>query len=61
MVLTFVAKSIISAPVRLLAVISEHRRMAQAIAQLEALNDRTLEDIGIERQDIPYVVRHGRD
>jgi uncharacterized protein YjiS (DUF1127 family) len=61
MVLAFVAKSIVSAPAKLLAVIARHRRMAQAIAQLEALNDRTLEDIGIERQDIPYVVRYGRD
>ncbi len=35
--------------------------MARAIAQLEALSDHVLADIGIERGDIPRVVRCGRD
>jgi len=61
MVLAFVAKAFVSAPARLVATIAEQRRMARAIAELDALSDRTLADIGIEREAIPYVVRHGRD
>jgi len=36
---------------------NEHRRDAAA---LEALDDRTLKDMGISRAEIGYLVRHGR-
>ncbi|HJZ45255.1 MAG TPA: DUF1127 domain-containing protein [Hyphomicrobiaceae bacterium] len=60
MVLAFVANAIVSAPAKLMAALAEQRRIARTIAQLEALSNHTLADIGIERQDIPRVVRHGR-
>ena len=60
MVLAFIAKAIASAPIKLIATIAEHRRMARATTELEALSDRTLADIGINRQEIPYLVRNGR-
>jgi uncharacterized protein YjiS (DUF1127 family) len=60
MVLAFVAKAIVSAPVKLIATVAEQRRMARAVNELEALSDRTLADIGIQRQEIPHVVRYGR-
>jgi uncharacterized protein YjiS (DUF1127 family) len=37
--------------------VNEHRRDAAA---LEALDDRTLKDMGISRAEIGYLVRHGR-
>jgi uncharacterized protein YjiS (DUF1127 family) len=35
--------------------------IARSITQLARMDDRTLRDIGIERCDIPHIVRHGRD
>ena len=61
MVLAFVTNAVAAAPAKLVAAIAERRRMARAIAQLEALSDHVLADIGIERGDIPRVVRYGRD
>lgn len=34
--------------------------IAQAVAELNALSDRELADLGIGRGDIAWVVRHGR-
>ena len=34
----------------------EWRRRQQALAELSALDDRSLADIGISRSDIPYVL-----
>lgn len=46
---------------RLFARLSEHvarrRSMAQTIAELAALSDRDLADIGLHRGDIPAVAR----
>ena len=61
MVLAFVTNAVVAAPAKLVAAIAERRRMARAIAQLEALSDHVLADIGIDREDIPRVVRYGRD
>jgi uncharacterized protein YjiS (DUF1127 family) len=61
MVLAFVANAIASAPAKLMAAIAERYRIARAIAQLEALSDRILADIGVERGEIPRLVRQGRD
>ncbi len=33
------------------------RRYREAVRELEQMTDRELEDIGIRRGDIPYVVR----
>jgi uncharacterized protein YjiS (DUF1127 family) len=35
---------------------AEWRRRQQAFAELAALDDRSLADIGISRSDIPYVL-----
>jgi uncharacterized protein YjiS (DUF1127 family) len=61
MVLAFVINTVAAAPAKLLAAIAERHRIARAIAQLDALSDHVLADIGIERGDIPRVVRCGRD
>jgi uncharacterized protein YjiS (DUF1127 family) len=61
MVLAFVTNAVLATPVKLVAAVAERRRVARAIAQLEALSDHVLADIGIDRGDIPRVVRCGRD
>ena len=61
MVLAFMASAVVAAPVKLVAAVAERRRMARATAQLEALSDHVLADIGIDRGDIARVVRCGRD
>ena len=61
MVLAFVINAVAAAPARLIAAIVERHRIAQAIAQLDALSDHVLADIGIERGDIRRAVRQGRD
>ncbi len=40
---------------RIKAAITEHRRFRAGVAELEALDTRTLDDIGISRADIPRV------
>ncbi|MGE0697939.1 MAG: DUF1127 domain-containing protein [Hyphomicrobiaceae bacterium] len=37
------------------------RRLREAEARLQSLNDRILKDIGICRSEIPHAVRQGRD
>jgi len=50
-----------AASARLFAAFAERRRIARNLATLESLSDRTLADIGISRDQIPYIARHGRD
>jgi uncharacterized protein YjiS (DUF1127 family) len=38
---------------------AEWRRRRQAFAELSALDDRSLADIGISRSEIPYVLSDG--
>lgn len=40
--------------------LDEERRLRVTISSLQALNDRTLRDIGVERDDIVNVVRENR-
>ena len=44
-----------------MAAYAERRRINRAIAELSALSDRMLQDIGIARHDIVRIVRNGRD
>ena len=54
--------STVAAPVtRMLAAYAERRRINRAVAELSALGNRMLKDIGIERHDIGRIVRNGRD
>ncbi|HXP29459.1 MAG TPA: DUF1127 domain-containing protein [Stellaceae bacterium] len=39
---------------------AEWRRRQQAYAELVALDDRSLADIGITRSEIPYILSHPR-
>lgn len=39
---------------------AERRRHRQAMAQLGALSDRELKDLGVRRSEIYWVVKHGR-
>ena len=41
--------------------IRRERDIARSIVQLSNLDDRTLLDMGIQRSQIPHVVRYGRD
>ena len=61
MVLASVWSAMMAAPAKLLAALAEHRRVARTVAELEALSDRTLADIGISRGEIGSIARHGRD
>ncbi len=45
----------------ILASFAERRRARRTRAQLAALSDRLLADIGLERSDIARVARYGRD
>jgi uncharacterized protein YjiS (DUF1127 family) len=55
-------RSAIAAPVKgMMAAHAERRRINRAIAELDALSDHMLRDIGIERHDIGRIVRNGRD
>jgi uncharacterized protein YjiS (DUF1127 family) len=49
MVLAFVVNAVVSAPAKFVALLIERHRTVRTIAQLEALPDRLLADIGIER------------
>ena len=54
--------STVAAPVtNMLAAYAERRRNSHAIAELNALSDHMLKDIGIARHDIVRIVRNGRD
>ena len=54
--------STVAAPVtNMLAAYAKWRRVSRAIAELSALSDRMLQDIGIARHDIERIVRNGRD
>jgi len=59
LMLTF-ANVLVNTPARLVAALVERHRTARTIAQLEALPDHLLADIGIERPDIANVVRNSR-
>ena len=39
----------------------ERRRVNRAVAELSALSNRMLRDIGVERSEIQRVARYGRD
>jgi uncharacterized protein YjiS (DUF1127 family) len=39
----------------------ERQQVRDTVAELSALSDRMLEDIGLTRHDIPRVARYGRD
>jgi len=43
------------------AAVAERRRINRAIAELDALSDHVLADIGVPRHDIERIVRYGRD
>src|SRR5262245_51718664 len=45
----------------LLAAWAKKRRVRRAVRQLEALSDRMLADIGLDRSDIPRAARCGRE
>jgi uncharacterized protein YjiS (DUF1127 family) len=52
----------LAAPVtRMTAAVAEWQRIARGIAELNALSDHMLKDIGIARHDIVRIVRNGRD
>jgi uncharacterized protein YjiS (DUF1127 family) len=52
--------NILSHPLAVLAQhFSEWRQRQQAYAELAALDDRSLADIGITRSEIPYVLAQG--
>jgi len=40
--------------------IKNERRVRDAMNELAALDDRMLADIGLSREDVEHVVRHGR-
>ena len=45
----------------MMAAYAERRRVNRAIAELSALSDRMLQDMGIGRHDIDRIARDGRD
>ena len=45
----------------IVAAYAERRRINRAVAELAALSDHVLADIGIARHDIERIVRNGRD
>jgi uncharacterized protein YjiS (DUF1127 family) len=45
----------------MLAAYAEWRRISRAVAELDALSDHMLRDIGIARHDIVRIARDGRD
>ena len=47
--------------VKVLAFLERERHIARAVAELSRLDDRMLQDLGIERGNIANTVRHGRD
>jgi uncharacterized protein YjiS (DUF1127 family) len=51
--------AIAASAVRLLSNIREGYARDRAIAELQAMDDRSLRDIGISRADISYIARHG--
>lgn len=52
----------IATPVNgMMAAYTERRRINRAIAELSALSDHVLRDIGMERNDIERIARYGRD
>lgn len=53
-------RAVVSGASSLAAALAKHYRARRAIAELSALNDRMLRDIGVERHDIPRIVRCGR-
>ena len=54
--------ALIAAPAtRIMAAYAERRRINRAIAELAALSDHVLADIGVARHDIERIVRYGRD
>ena len=53
-------RTAISAPaMRLLSKIRETYARQQAVAELQAMDDRSLRDMGISRADISSIARHG--
>jgi uncharacterized protein YjiS (DUF1127 family) len=52
---------ILAAPARMLSAWREIRRHRQAMDELSMLDDRMLQDIGINRGEIPRVARYGRE
>jgi len=61
MVLASMWNVAMAGPAKLMAWFVERRRVAHTVAALQSLSDRTLADIGISREQIQYVARHGRD
>jgi uncharacterized protein YjiS (DUF1127 family) len=49
-----------SLPARLWSKLLEANEQRRATAALEALDDRTLKDMGLSRNEIHHVVKHGR-
>jgi uncharacterized protein YjiS (DUF1127 family) len=43
-----------------MAAIRKQRTLLRGLLELKALDDRMLEDIGVSRNEIGYVVRYGR-
>jgi uncharacterized protein YjiS (DUF1127 family) len=52
---------ILAAPSRMLRAWREIRRHRRAMDELSVLDDRMLQDIGVNRSEIPRVARYGRD
>ena len=54
-------RMLVSLAARVAAAYDRHRSMSRAIAELSALSDRSLKDIGVQRHDIDRLVRDRRD
>jgi uncharacterized protein YjiS (DUF1127 family) len=50
---------VVASTVRLLSKLREGYARNRAIAELQAMDDRSLRDIGISRADIGYIASHG--
>ena len=51
---------LISAPRRIAAALAQELAVRRGMQSLASLDDRLLRDIGLERGQIDYAVRHGR-
>ena len=54
-------RAVAGATSRVAARYVRQRQIARSIGALSQLSDHVLKDIGVERCDIPRIVRHGRD
>jgi uncharacterized protein YjiS (DUF1127 family) len=60
-ILSTVWSTVAASATNMMSAYAKRRRHSRAIAELNALSDHMLRDIGIERHDIVRIVRNGRD